>query len=367
MKTKRLILICGLMTAIAGAAFAQSNLQPLTVVKYNKSESITVKQLRSRCDVYEKQYGKKLSLDEKKTVLKALVEEKLILQAAQKTGITIPDSAVDQYFLQGLIQQFGAAAAGATSEKDLNEMIKNQMGITLDQFLVQQVGMNIAEYKLYLKNQLIAQQYVVSQKQNELAKVAPTDEEIRAFYEGNKASFVQTDMAKLFLIAVPKENDPEAARTKLNDLRNKYVDKKITSDQIIVQSKLDNSGYQAAERVLPKTEQTAAILGMTYQNLLLLFSQSEGFVSDLQDTAKDYILVSVVKKYDAKMLSISDVVQPDTTVTVYDYIRSTLGQQKQMMFVQTAAQELANSLYKPEYVEEKKTGAELDKLLSWGE
>ncbi|MCR4953663.1 MAG: peptidyl-prolyl cis-trans isomerase [Treponema sp.] len=366
MKTKRLFLICGFMTALAGAAFAQSDLQALTVVKYNKSESITVKQLRSRCDVYEKQMGKKLTLEERKTVLKALVEEKLILQAAQKLGITIPDSAVDQYFLQGLSQQFGAAGANI-SEKDLNEMIKNQMGITLDQLLVQQVGMNVAEYKLYLKNQLIAQQYVVTQKQNELAKVAPTDEEIRAFYEGNKASFVQTDMAKLFLIAVPKGNDPEAARTKLNDLRNKYVDKKMTSDQIIVQSKLDNSGYQAGEQILPKTEQSAAILGMPYQNLLLLFGQNEGFVSDLQDTATDYILVALVKKYDAKMLSISDVVRPDTTITVYDYIRSNLGQQKQMMFVQTAAQEIADSLYKPEYVEEKKSGAALDKLLSWGE
>ena len=67
------------------------------------------------------------------------------------------------------------------------------------------------------------------------------------------------------------------------------------------------------------------------------------------------------------MLSLSDIVQPETTVTVYDYIRSNLAQQKQMAFVQTAAQEITDSLYKPEYVEEKKTGAALDKLLNWGE
>ena len=363
MKAKRIFLILGFMVAAAAYSFAQSDLQALTVVKYNKSESITVKQLRSRCEIYEKQMGRKLSVDEKKTVLKSLVEEKLILQAAQKSGISIPDSAVDQYFLQGMSQQVGANV----SEKDLNDLIKKAYGITLDQFLQQSVGMNTAEYKAYLKNQLIAQQYIVSQKQAEIAKVAPTDEEIRSYYEGNKASFVWNDMAKIFMVIVPKASDPDGAKLKLNDLRNKYVGKKMTSDQIIVQSKLENSGYQAGEVLIPKTEASAMSLGMPYQNLLTLFAQNEGFVSDLQETSEDYRFVSVGKKYDAKMLSISDVVQPDTTVTVYDFIRSNLSQQKQMAFVQTAAQEITDSLYKPEYVEEKKTGAALDKLLNWGE
>ena len=71
------------------------------------------------------------------------------------------------------------------------------------------------------------------------------------------------------------------------------------------------------------------------------------------------------KKYEAKMLGISDVVQPDTTVTVYDYIRGNLAQQKQMQYVQYAAQQLADSLNTPENVEMKKKDAALDKLLAW--
>ena len=104
---------------------------------------------------------------------------------------------------------------------------------------------------------------------------------------------------------------------------------------------------------------------MSYQGLLLLFGKDEGFVTDVQETSADYRIVVVGKKYDAKMLSISDVVQPETTVTVYEYIRSNLAQQKQMLYVQQAAQEIADSLNKPEYVEEKKSGAALDKLLAW--
>ena len=69
------------------------------------------------------------------------------------------------------------------------------------------------------------------------------------------------------------------------------------------------------------------------------------------------------KKYDAKMLAISDIVQPESTVTVYDYIRAQITQQKQMAFVQKAAQDMSKSLNVPENVEMKKSGAALDKLL----
>ena len=350
------------MTAF-GMAFAQSDIQPLVVIKYNKSESITVKQLKSRCETYQKQMGKKLSLDEKKMVLKAITEEKLILQAAQKAGISIPDSAVDQYFMQGMSQQIGVNV----TEKELNALIKNSQGITLDELLIQQAGMNVAEYKNFLKNQLIAQQYVLSLNQAEMQKAVPTDEEIRLFYESNKSSFVWNDMMKMFIVLVPKGNNPEAAKLKCNDLMNKFVSKKLTVEQLTVQSQAEGSGFQAGEMILPKTETSALGIGMPYANLLKVFTQDEGYVSDLQETKDDFRFISVSKKYAAKILAISDVVQPDTTVTVYDYIRGNLTQQKQMMFVQQAAQNLANELNKPEYVEQKKTGAALDKLLDWGE
>lgn len=358
---KKILLSLLLLVAAAGMAFAQSDIQVLSVVKYNKSESITVKQLKARCETYQKQMGKKLSIEEKKLVLKSLTEEKLILQAAQKVGITIPDSQVDQYFIQGMSQQIGANV----SEKELNDLLKKQQGITLDDLLVQQVGMNVAEYKLYLKNQLIAQQYILQQKQSELMKIAPTDDEIRTFYESNKASFVWNDMVKLFMIIVPKGTDANAALVKINDFRNKYSEKKLTTDQIAVQSRMEGSGFQAGELLLPKTDAGAASVGMNYQGLLMLFTQDKGFVTDVQETDTDYRLVVVCDKYNAKMLSISDVVQPETTVTVYEYIRSNLTQQKQMLYIQQAAQEIADSLNKPEYVEEKKTGAALDKLLEW--
>lgn len=360
---KKLALSLMMLFIISGAVFAQNDLQVLSVVKYNKSESITVKQLKTRCTIYEKQYGRKLSLDEKKVVLKALKEEKLVIQAATKAGITIPDSTVDQYFLQTVQASVGANI----SEKELNDLLVKQQGKTLDQVLLEQVGMNINDYKAYLKTQLIAQQYVVSQKQKDIQAVAATDSEIRQAYESNKTSFVWNDMIKVFMVIVPKGTNAEAAKIKANDIKAKYDAKKLSVNDIIKQANNAGSGYQAGELLVPKRAEYAQELLMSFENLSALFNVEDGFTCDVNETSADFRFLTVEKKYAAKMLSLSDVVQPETTVTVYDYIKQNLTQQKQMQYLQIAAQQVADGLYKPEYVEDKKTGDALDKLLSWGD
>lgn len=360
---KKLVLALTMLFLATGALFAQSDLQVLAIVKLNKSESITLKQVKSRCEIYQKQLGKSLTTAERKMVLDTLIEEKLMLQAAQKENITIPDSYVDQYFLQGISQSVGKMV----TEKELVDIVKKTQNKTLDEFLIAQTGMNVAEYKGYLKNQLLIQQYVVKQSQADLQKVAPSDEEIRLAYESNKSSFVWNDMIKVLLVIVPKEANADAAKMKLNDMLNKYKEKKLTSEQIALQSQVEGSGYQAGEVIIPKNETSANGIGMTFNNLLFVFAQEEGYISDLEETEKDYRFISLLKKYDAKLLSISDIVQPDTTVTVYDYIRQTLTQQKQAAYVTQTAQTLSKSFNTSDNVEMKKTGDALDKLLAWGE
>ncbi len=360
---KKIVIALCVMLATMGMAFAQSDLQAVAVVKLNKSETITVKQVKARVSAYEKQMGRTLSAADRKMVLDAIIGEKLMLQAALKSGVSVTDSQVDQYFMQGMSQQLGVNV----TEKELADLVKKSQGITLDELIQKQVGMSVAEYKAFLKNQLIIQQYVIVAKQEDIKKAAPTDEEIRLFYESNKTSFVWTDMLKVFLVIVPKGSDADAAKLKCNDLRNKYADKKLTGEQISRDSKKEGSGYQAGEILLPKTEQAATGIQMSYQALMYLFSEKQGYISELQETEDDYRFISTGKKYEAKMLSLSDVVQPETTITVYDYIRQNLTNQKQLQYAQVAAQEMAQELYTPANVEMKKNGDALDKLLSWGE
>ena len=361
---KKIILGLSILLLTAGMCFAQSSdLQVLTIVKYNKSESITVRELKKRCAVTEKQYGIKLNLEQRKAILSSLVDEKLVAQAAVKAGLSLPDSTVDQYFMEAMSQTIGTPV----TEKQLDEILKAQ-NTTLDETLQQQTGMNITEYKAFLKNQLIMRQYVLSQKQEEIqAQATPTDAEIRAAYEGNKASFVWSDMVKIFAVGVNKAPNADNAKNKINELRNKYVDKKVTKEQLISQANAENSGFSAREIIIPKTEAGAAQVALTYESLLRIYDQNVGTVFDVTEDDQMYVFLVLTDKYAAKLLSLSDIVSPDSTITVYEYIRQMLGQQKLQSVISLAAQDIVKDLHKPEYVEEKKTGAALDKLLSWGE
>ena len=347
---------------MSAAVFAQSDLQVLAVVKLNKNESITVKKLKTRVEMYEKQRGTALSVDDRKKVLDALIQEKLVLQAAQKAGVTLTDSAVEQMFLQ----QVSSQLLGRTvTQSELEEVVKQETNLSLDDFMKQQIGMSVEEYKTYLKNQTIVQQYIMRQRANELKAVAATDEEIRSFYELNKSSFVWTDMMKLFLVVVPKSNDGEAARVKADDLYKKLKEKKLSSNQITVESKKENSGFQSGEILINKNQTSAQQLGISYTDLISLFSNEKDYISNVSEFDTHFQFYMIIKKYDAKLLGLSDVVQPDSTTTVYDYIRSSLGQQKVMQYFTIAAQEIAEGLDKEENVERKKTGDALTKLLTW--
>ncbi len=357
---KRLALFAAIFTLATGL-FAQADLQPLAIVKLYKSETITLKHLKSRVEAFQMQSkAANFTVDQKKEILSALIDEKLIVQAAQKSGISITDSQVNQYFLQSISQQLGHQV----TEAQLAETVKQQTGMTLDELMKQQTGMNVADYKGYLKNQLLAQQYVLSSKRDELSKVAPSDAEIRAFYEMNKASFVQNDMVKMFLVIYPKKGDAEAVRVKANKALNDLKDKKTTFEAIKKGSATDGS-YQGGDLLISKTAQHAQQVGLSYNELMELFGRDVGYISNLNETDENFQFYAVREKYPAKMLGLSDVVQPETTITVYDYIKQNLTQQKQQQYLVGAIQQLSESLDTPENVDRKKTGAALDKLLNW--
>lgn len=358
---RRFVVVCALLCCLPLYVMAQADLQVLAIVKLNGRTSIYVKQVRSRVDLYEKQIQKGLPVEDRKKILDTIIDEKLILQAAEKAGISVPESEVDQYFLQSMSQQVGRNI----TETELNDIIKRQFNMSLDDYLKQQFGMGLAEYKERLRTTLIAQRYVVSQRQNEIQSVSPTDDEIRNFYSMNEDKFVQNDMLKMLIVNVPKGDKAEAARSKVNELLNGYKSKKISRDQILLKSKTPSEGYSAVEAYVNKNEVSAAQLGVSMKGLADIFDRSKGYVSDVFETNTGFQFYSIMDKYGKKFLEIGDVVQPGSNVTVYEYIKSGLTNQKQSEYLQRALDEIAKSLNTSANVDRKKTGNALDKLLSW--
>ena len=218
----------------------------------------------------------------------------------------------------------------------------------------------------FLKNQLIAQRYVIVKKQDELSSLpGPSDKDIRSYYELNKQNFVQPDMIKLFLVVSQKQNSLETAKKIITDIQIQLKEKPGSATEIKIKSQAVNSGYQAGDLYINKNTSAAQQLGITMDALIQIFSMNKNDVSDVTETDVDFQCFLIQDKYDAKILSLSDVVKPDTTITVYEYIKNNMLLQAQNVAVSTALTEVINDLKKPESVQYLKSGAELDRLLTW--
>lgn len=358
---KRNILLSVFLVATMCSVFAQNNLQPLATIKVNKSETITLGQLKSRVEVYQRQSGaSSFTLEQKKEVLDVMIEERLLVQKAIKSGTTVTDSELDQYFCGTLSNMAGKEV----TEREFGELVQTETGKTFDQFMKEQVGMTVSEYKNFLKSQLIAQRYVMSVKQKEIEGTTVSDAEVRDAYEINKSAFVQSDTMKMFLVLVPKNGDNAAAKSLATSLYNDYKSKKVTTDGLTKQME-SSKKFQAGTIYVSKSATAAAQLGIDYATLLEMFKKSKGFVSEVSETDVDYQFYTILDKYDAKMLGLSDPVSPGQSVTIYEYVKNNLLSEKRNMVFQQALETITKELKVPANYKMEKSGAALDKLLNW--
>lgn len=359
---KRLGIFICVNLLIAGSLMAQSDLQPIATVRIQKNEPITLRQLKARVEAYQKEMGRVMTVEERKKVLDTIINERLVVQAAEKEGMRVPDSDVNQNFLQMISQQVGRNV----TEVEFSQLIKQQTGLSLDEYMRAQNGMSLADYKNFLRSQIIAQRYVMSKNQNELQNMAgPGDDDIRSYYELNKQSFVQPDMVKIFLVVAAKADNPSAAEAKVRDLHRKLRDDPKSTGELRIRSQESDSGYQAGEMFVNKNNAASRQLGISMDALLKIFNMSVNEVSDVTETENDFQCFIVQDKYPAKILDLSDVVKPGSNVTLYEYIKNNMHIQATNQAISAALNKLITDLRKPENFQILRSGADLDNALSW--
>lgn len=342
--------------------FAQMNLQPIAEVRLTGRAPITLGQLRTRVSALEKEIGRKMTFEERRQTLDGLINERLIVQAAEKDGIKIMDSEVDNYFIQYVSNQLGQQV----SEADFARLIKEKANMSLDEYMKAQNGMTLTEFKNFLRTQLTAQAYVMQKKQKELTSISsPTDAQIRSYYEVNKQSFVQPDTVKLFLVMAAKEDRASLAEQTIKDIRKKLVSNPKATTDIRAKSQKKNSPYQAGEMYVSKTALAAEQLGIPMEELLKIFGMKAGDVSSITETGTHYQCFVVLEKKEAKILGLSDVVQPGGNVSLYEYIKKMVIMQRQNEALNEALVSVTNDLRKSENFVVFKTGDALKKALMW--
>ena len=359
---KRLLWAFFCLVSAAALTAQQADLQPIAIVKLSKNEPITLSQLKTRVAAYEKEMGGPMTAKQREEVLDTLVNELLVVQAAERDGLRITDSDLNNSFNQLLSQQVGREI----TEAEFARMVREQYNMTLDDFMRSQNGMSLAEYKKFLRNQLLAQQYVVLKKQDEIQNVkGPTDAAIRTYYDLNKQQFFQPDMTKIFLVIAEKGSNAAAAERLVTDIQKELKSKPSSTREIQARAQRSGSGFQAGEIYINKNETAAVQLGIPMQALLAIFSMDINAVSDVSETADNFQCFVVQEKYPARILEISDEVQPGTAVTVYEYIKRILTARAQSEAMNNALLEVINELKTPANYQIMKSGSDLTAALSW--
>ena len=359
---KKYVILLFIALGVSAGVYAQTNLQPIAEVTLTGRAPITLGQLKSRVSALEKDLGRKMTVEERKQTLDVLINERLIVQAAEKEGIKITDSEVNNFFLEYVSNQLGKQV----TEAEFAQIIKENANMSLDEYMKAQNGMTLAEFKNFFRNQLTAQAYVMQKKQKELQAVAsPSDEQIRSYYEVNKQSFVRPDTVQLFLVVAPKEGKASAAEKTINTIQKQLTSNAKAIDTVRTQAHEKNATYQAGEIFVHKTSLAAEQLGISMDELLKIFNMKVGEVSPVTETGVNYQCFVVLEKEEAKILGLSDVVEPGGNVSLYEYIKKMGIMQRQNEALANALVSVTNDLRKPENFNVSKTGADLDKVLSW--
>ncbi len=361
---KRFIVGTALLLTMAVSVFAaSSDLTPVAVVKLNGSDTITVKTIKDRVTLWAKMSNvSEASLDQKKAILENLIYEKLVVQAAAKDGLSITDSQVDQLFLNTMSQSFGQKF---DTESQLSDFLQKQVKKSLASYVKEATGYSLTDYKAYLKNSIIAQQYIVSKCQDELKNATASDQEIKEFYSANKARFVWDDTVKLFLVMVPKGNDAAAAKKKANKILKDYKANKDSSaaEKALIDDTDNHKAFEAGYMLM--TSGQAQQYRWDTKKVVELLDRKKNYVSELSETDVDFQFYVVKDKFAAKMLTLDDIVQPEAKMKVSEYIKQYLVQQKQNDCLLKAAETIPKGLDTKSNVQRKKEGEELDKLLNW--
>jgi len=267
------VAMCGLWLWVVGAAadarsaegvlvdriVAQVNDDIITLYELNRKAAPFIKRVQAMARPLEEERRMIYELREK--VLNQMVDEKLTDQEIERYNIRIGEEAIDNTI----------------------EEMKKQRRMTDQQLRdsLQKEGLTMEEYRTQMKNQILRVRLVNREVKS---KIVITDEDIRAYYEKNKAQYVgegRVDLRYAMMAVSPSAG--EAAKLALRDnmaiIRQKVIDGTPFDDAVrasLPSSEIKDVGYLGS----------FALNDLAPQILAALEGLQTGDVTDIVDTGQ---------------------------------------------------------------------------------
>ena len=333
---KRMAILVSLCLVPVAAAVGQSGLQNVAVVNLTRSEPITVNQLRTEVNRMGTALGQALTPQQRREVLDAMINERLVLQAAERDRVQVTDNELNQH-IAGLRAQMVPMLGRQPTDAEFTNAVRTQ------------TGLEMGEFREQTRRQLIQQNYLLSQKRTLLETItAPTDREIVSMFELTRSQFVRPETVRLSVIQIPYGQDAAArtqARTLADSLAREIGTSAARFNEVMARAQTPNSGFQAGDfGFLPRNLEAVQRLGQEF--VTLAFSLRSGQISGVIEgpLGSGYQILLATETHSMRNLELDDIAQLGSTVTVRAYISNMIMQDRQMTTFTKAVEELHTEL-----------------------
>jgi parvulin-like peptidyl-prolyl isomerase len=322
-------------------------------IKLTTTEVITQRQFQEKIEILENSYQTSTTVEERLQILDGLIDEILVVQAAERDGVIVSTSEINQSVEQyqtELAMQFGMNRP--LTEDELKSVIVQQ-GSSWDEFIEQ------------IEKKVIIEKYIQQKKGSYFESLEePSNSEIEDFYESNKMEFISPDIVKFKQILIfTKDFDSTIAGLAEDKANQIYREIQAGSSfDRYLEVFLDDTnstkvGGLSFDIWLRDDDNTKTYYGNSF--FTEVFRMDEGERSGLMESNIGYHIVEIIEKIPLAVLGLDDDVPPQNTFTVREYIIN--------LIMNSNAQELFESVT-VELIEEVRAQSEVEifeQYLTW--
>ena len=331
---RKIAVIFSILVLLVSSLGAQD--MAIATVRLNKTEPISKSKFDQTVAALEQGQGRSLTADEKKDVLDQMIDQKLVIQAAEADRtVTVSDEDVIKAGMQIVSQQLqsvGAIPPGAvlTDRMQFRQVIEQQGG-------------NYDEFIRTVYEQLLAEKYITTTRQSDFQSIPPaTRQELEAEYQRRVNEFVVSDSVWFDQIFFKTHQlSPEEARAKAARAREVHrllMNTPATFSDLVASDSDDPISKARGGRVGPVMKGDSSMEKLYGADFMAkVFALDVGAISDVLQSNVGYHIIQMKEKRSAQLLPLDD---PD----VKSYLEQIVYAGKYQVKFAQVTQEVVDSL-----------------------
>jgi parvulin-like peptidyl-prolyl isomerase len=277
----------------------------VATVRLEKTEPISGAQLNETVALLEQQQGRALTAAEKKEVLDEIINQILIIQAAEADrNVSVTTAEVEQAGMRLLsqqLQQVGAIPPGAI----LTDKMQYRQ-------VVQQQGMSVEEFENSIRKQLLAEKYITMSRQSEFQSIgSATPAELNTEYQRRVSEFVVSDSVWFnHIFFSTNQSSPAEARakgTKAQEVYRRLMNTPATFSELVA-SESEDEASKARGGLIGPVMKGDAVAEQLYGSDFMetLFTMDVGETSEVLKSNVGYHIIQLTEKKAAQLLPKDD-------------------------------------------------------------